>query len=85
MAGTAIAEGQLLERLARIAEEAGRAILRYYATDLAVRTKSDATPVTDADQAAEAVILEALAPLLPGVPVVAEEAMSGGSEPALGE
>ncbi len=85
MAGTAIAERQLLERLARIAEEAGRAILRYYATDLAVRTKSDATPVTDADQAAEAIILEALAPLLPGIPVVAEEAMSGGSEPALGE
>jgi 3'(2'), 5'-bisphosphate nucleotidase len=52
---------------------------------LAVRTKSDATPVTDADQAAEAVILEALVPLLPGIPVVAEEAMSGGSEPALGE
>lgn len=77
-------EAELLPALVRIAEQAGRAILRFYDTEVAVRTKADATPVTDADQAAEAIILEALAPLLPGVPIVAEEAMSKGTAPAMG-
>jgi 3'(2'), 5'-bisphosphate nucleotidase len=38
------------------------------------RLKADRSPVTAADEAAEAVILEALARLMPGVPVVSEEA-----------
>lgn len=83
IAGKAIAEAELLGFLARIAEAAGRVILRYYETGVAVRAKADASPVTDADQAAEAIILEALAPLLPGVPIVAEEAMSKGAAPSL--
>ena len=40
------------------------------------RRKADGSPVTDADEAAEAVILDGLARLLPGVPVVAEESVA---------
>jgi 3'(2'), 5'-bisphosphate nucleotidase len=38
-----------------------------------VRTKADQTPVTDADECSQALLLEALTRLLPGVAVVSEE------------
>lgn len=73
----------LLATLRLIAERAGKAILAYYVEeeDIEVRRKADASPVTDADEAAEAIILEALALLTPDIPVVAEEAMAAGHEP----
>jgi 3'(2'), 5'-bisphosphate nucleotidase len=55
-----------------------------YRTDFAVRGKDDASPVTEADERAEALIVPALETLLPGVPVVAEEAVAAGRLPALG-
>ena len=55
--------------------------MAVYATDFAVRGKDDASPVTDADERAEAVIVPALEALLPGVPVVAEEAVARGHVP----
>ena len=45
--------------------------------------KADASPVTEADQRAEAHITPALQALAPGVPVVAEEAVSRGEAPEL--
>ena len=73
----------LLAVLRLIAERAGKAILAYYVEDedIEVRRKADDSPVTDADQAAEDVILAALRTLTPHVPVVAEEAMSAGDAP----
>lgn len=47
------------------------------------RLKEDKSPVTVADEAAEALILEGLAHLLPGVPVIAEEMAAKGNVPAL--
>jgi len=41
-----------------------------------VRRKADASPVTEADHASEAIILEGLRALTPGVPVVSEEEVS---------
>ena len=65
---------------------AGREIMAIYATEFAVASKGDASPVTEADQRAEAIILERLAVLMPGVPVVAEEQVAAGQVPeALGE
>lgn len=61
------------ERLARIVEAAAEIILPYWRTALEVRRKEDESPVTDADQAAEAVILHALGLHFPGVAAVAEE------------
>ncbi|MBP0574179.1 hypothetical protein J8J27_26105, partial [Mycobacterium tuberculosis] len=65
----------------------GAAAMRIYAGgDLGVQIKDDKTPVTAADEAAEAVILAALARLMPDLPVVAEEAAAAGQLPAdLGE
>ena len=65
------------------AEEAAREIMRIYAGDLGVRNKADKSPVTDADHAAEAIIVKGLRVLTPDTPVVAEEEMAAGRVPAL--
>lgn len=72
---------QLLEALLPVAREAGRAIMRIYATPFAVQDKQDDSPVTEADHAAEAIILAALAQLTPDIPVVAEEQAAAGKTP----
>ncbi|MGE0581599.1 MAG: 3'(2'),5'-bisphosphate nucleotidase CysQ [Steroidobacteraceae bacterium] len=59
--------------LAAIAWRAGTVVMEVYRSDFVARMKADDTPVTLADQRAEALILPALARLLPGVPVVSEE------------
>jgi 3'(2'), 5'-bisphosphate nucleotidase len=64
----------LLDALTTIAARAAAAILTIGQQASEVRKKPDLSPVTAADEAAEAVILEDLARLLPGVPVVSEEA-----------
>jgi 3'(2'), 5'-bisphosphate nucleotidase len=68
------ADGRLLDELTSIVSAAAAAIVAARAGSLDTRTKADLTPVTAADHAAEAVILEALARLLPGMCVVSEEA-----------
>jgi 3'(2'), 5'-bisphosphate nucleotidase len=75
---------ELLEGLLPIARAAGDAILEIYATDFGVRDKSDASPVTDADERAEALILRDLAALTPDIPVVSEEAAEAGLVPEAG-
>jgi len=77
--------GSLLGPLARVARDAGSAILRVYATDFDVRHKADRSPVTDADVQAEAIIVAALAELTPDIPIVSEEAASEAATPAIGE
>jgi 3'(2'), 5'-bisphosphate nucleotidase len=62
---------------------AGREIMAVYATDFETITKSDGSPVTIADQRAEALILAGLSKLFPGAPVVAEEQMEAGILPRL--
>src|SRR5215813_10945615 len=66
-----------------IAREAAREIMRIYAGDLGVRDKADKSPVTDADHAAEAIIVAGLRALTPGTPVVAEEEIAAGHVPKL--
>src|SRR3546814_13113299 len=63
-----------------IAERAGKIILAYYveAAEIEVREKDDASPVTEADEAAEAFILGALHTLPPALPLVAAEATAAG-------
>jgi 3'(2'), 5'-bisphosphate nucleotidase len=74
---------RLLGPLADLASRAGARILEIAARGDTPRTKSDASPVTAADEAAESILLEGLARILPGVPVVAEESISrsGPSRP----
>lgn len=67
----------LLDALAGLAVEAGRVILDVYdGPDMQSRAKDDRSPVTAADERAEVVLLAGLERLLPGVPVIAEEASS---------
>lgn len=75
---------ELLEKVIPVARAAGEVILSVYATDFSVRSKGDASPVTLADEQAEALILSALARLTPDIPVVAEEAVAAGDVPKLG-
>ena len=59
--------------LAEIAEEAARLILPLWRTGLDVETKSDSSPVTEADRRGETLILARLAERFPDTPVVSEE------------
>lgn len=77
MSGPARDLGGLLAHAAGLARAAGAAILAIRARGCAVETKPDASPVTEADRAAEALILQGLAPLC--IPVVAEEAEAAGA------
>ncbi len=72
---------RLVAPLVALASDAGAAILRIVDRGLDHRIKADRSPVTDADEAAEAILLEGLAKLMPGVPVVAEEAAARGILP----
>lgn len=77
--------GEAVLELARIAWRAGEILLRHYAADaVAVRSKKDESPVTDADEEAEALILAELRTLFPRVPVIAEEAVASGAVPEIG-
>ncbi|MCW4469557.1 3'(2'),5'-bisphosphate nucleotidase CysQ [Flavobacterium sp. MFBS3-15] len=51
--------------------EAGEAIMQIYVKDFAVDYKQDESPLTDADKAANEVIMEHLMPI--GIPVISEE------------
>ena len=64
-----------------IAERAGEEILSVYSASFDVRTKPDASPVTDADERAERLIIEALEKRFPEIPVVAEESFARGRVP----
>lgn len=67
-----------LERLVRIAQAAGAVVMRHYEEGATARIKADRSPVTDADEEAEKLILAELAATFPGVPVVAEEEAAAG-------
>jgi len=68
--------------LADAAREAGEAILTIVRRGFDVEAKRDRSPVTEADRAAELIILAALARAAPGVPVIAEEEVAAGRIPA---
>lgn len=67
-----------LAALVRIARAAGEVVMRHYAGESSHRLKSDRSPVTDADEEAEKLILAELAAAFPGVPAVAEEEAAAG-------
>ena len=72
----------LVRDLGETAREAGEAIRAIVRRGFDVEAKGDLSPVTEADRAAELVILAALAHLAPGVPVIAEEEVAAGRIPA---
>lgn len=64
-----------------LALTAGRAIMEVYESGFVADTKADSSPVTEADRAAERIILSGLRKRLDGVVCVAEEEVSGGTVP----
>jgi 3'(2'), 5'-bisphosphate nucleotidase len=64
-----------LDGLTDIVSRAAAATLATPFSSIARRIKTDLTPVTAADELSESIILEGLARVLPGVPVVAEESI----------
>jgi 3'(2'), 5'-bisphosphate nucleotidase len=64
-----------VDALTAIVSQAAAATLATPLSEVAQRSKTDLSPVTSADEASEAVILEGLSRLLPGIPVVSEESL----------
>ena len=73
---------QILDIMEAAALAAGTAILDIYRQQFTPRCKADGTPVTLADETAEKIILNHLAPL--NIPVLAEECVANGIIPKLG-
>lgn len=65
--------------------EVGQLILNYYHSDLKIETKSDDSPVTLADKAAEKLIIEKLKSTWPEITIVAEEMCAAGQIPETDE
>ncbi len=69
--GLAAAGG--LDTLTDIVSRAAAAVVAIDRSNVKWRTKADLSPVSTADEAANAVIVQGLSRLLPGVPIVSEE------------
>tara|TARA_R110000851_G_scaffold22821_3_gene67411 strand:+ start:437 stop:1234 length:798 start_codon:yes stop_codon:yes gene_type:complete len=74
---------KLISVMRTLALEAGAKIMDIYeADDFAVKVKSDASPVTEADEAADAIISAGLRAAFPEVPLVTEEQAASHGETA---
>jgi 3'(2'), 5'-bisphosphate nucleotidase len=71
-------DDDLLELAADLALQAGTVIMAVRGRGFDVQHKEDRSVVTEADHAAEAVILAGLRAAVPDIPVVAEEEIAGG-------
>jgi 3'(2'), 5'-bisphosphate nucleotidase len=71
-------DAALLGLAADLALSAGATILEIRARGFAVQRKADRSVVTEADHAAEAIIVAGLRAAAPGIPVIAEEEVAGG-------
>ncbi len=67
-----------------IVREAGARVMAVYATDFDVVDKADASPVTEADRSADALIVARLRALTPDIFIVSEESTEAGQRPADG-
>ncbi len=72
-------DAALLNLAADLARRAGDVILAVRARGFETLSKFDASPVTEADHAAEALIAGGLRAAAPGIPVVAEEEHAAGA------
>ena len=76
-----VSDPTLIDAVCDLAIAAGAKTLEIYHSDFKVAEKDDASPVTEADQLAEAIILEGLNRVAPDIPVLAEESASEGNTP----
>lgn len=62
-----------IQQIKNIAHKAGEIILKVYKQSFSIQTKSDKTPVTDADLLSNAHICSQLSTLYPDIPILSEE------------
>jgi len=74
----------LAKQVVDVSRRAGVEIMKIYQTDFAVEAKDDNSPVTQADQAAENLILRAIREgITAEFPIVSEEAAAAGNLPVV--
>src|SRR5258705_1286866 len=78
------AAAALMEPLTDLVIRAGAAILAVNRVGMQVDGKADGSPVTEADLAADRIIGDGLARLVPGVPALSEERVHPAKPPYLG-
>ena len=78
-------ESTYLLPLITIAVSAGTKIMEIYSSNFESLLKSDASPVTLADTAAEAIIIAGLKQHFPHIPIIAEEQQAAGQKIAVGD
>jgi 3'(2'), 5'-bisphosphate nucleotidase len=76
-----IDDAAMLAVFQKLALAAGRRIMEIRDAGITAELKSDSSPVTEADRAAETIILEGLRHCFPRTPCVAEEECAGGRTP----
>ena len=62
-----------INKIIELARQAGKIILEFYNTDYEVATKTDDSPVTQADIAADKFIVAGLQEIAPQIPIISEE------------
>jgi len=77
-------DNDIFEAIIAAAVEAGKVVHDIYRGQIDVSHKGDASPVTNADHAAEAIILKRLGEVAPHIPIIAEEEAAAGRVPAVG-
>ncbi len=70
----------IVEEIRTLALQAGAAIMRIYDMNFTVEHKADESPITEADRAADAIIVAGLEARFPHIPVVTEERAQSHSE-----
>src|ERR1700761_8360778 len=80
----AAAAAALMESLTELVVQAGRAILAINRRAMTVTDKSDGSPETEADLAADRVIHEGLAKIAPAIAILSEERAEPGVAPHRG-
>ena len=63
----------LLDQVRTLANEAGKHLTHFYQQNVTIKTKSDNTPVTEADLFVSQFLIEKLTALFPDIPVLSEE------------
>lgn len=77
-------QSAILDLALATAIAAGAEVLSIYSEDFCFETKADSSPLTEADIAAEALIVDQLKAAFPAIPIIAEEATAEGNIPECG-
>lgn len=77
---THFSDTELVSNVISIAQQAADKINSIRQAKFDIKIKSDSSPVTEADQASEAIILHKLKALTPTIPIIAEEEIASGAQ-----